>query len=333
MKGVFSNVFNLTTQAATVGPAIPNVVEPAPLHSWDPISDWTLSSTQVATCPMFAQLIDQWKTGTLRRTVDRQFGSYYNAIAASVGLQAGSLNLENIQSVWNVLQADYYANATMKLQPGTEKYNILNALKNIALFGPVTYTEYARRLGVTPFLSEFMGWVDAKIQAKTNISYVAMPADHNVILSILGAFNITTPDCLMKKLQAGSYYDTKNCPDSPNFANGIVFELNQLPNNTYVIKMTYNDVEYQVCDALRFSDGSLGCDYPYFQSWAKKVMVFDYYTSCNYGEVPFQAPEALDAYKTLVGVVGAIWLISIIVFFACFIRCCIASRNPANKTV
>lgn len=325
LNGLFGNVFNLSTQSPTVGPAVPNVFEPAPIHSTLLGSDWTLSPL-AATCPKIAYYGSIWTNSSQKLTVDQQFSSFYDSIGAAVGLNAGSLNLLNLPRVWSVLQADYYAGATMKLQPGTQKYNILRALKNIGAVGPTLGHQYARQIAVTPFLNELQNIINQKIAGTTNVTFYGLAANDQLINTILAGFNISNTECYIAKLQQGTYYQGQTCPDSADVGSSIIFELNQLSNNTYTVKLTYNDVEYQVCDAIRFADGRLSCDYPYFQQWAKNLQVFDYYTACTYGYIPFASGGFLTTYQATVGFAALIWLICIFIFIGCFIRCILIKR-------
>lgn len=151
-------------------------------------------------------------------------------------------------NLYEVLVSDYIAGVKdIPMQPGSQawvNYEYLYVMLQNYLF----YNDPLQpRLASMNLLHEILGIFTNKTKGLRNESFVHYSARDNNILSILTAFNQTSPDCFYSSFTDPAH---KNLVCTyPSYASALFFELWSDPNNATnsSIKVIYNDYVLYLC--------------------------------------------------------------------------------------
>jgi len=128
-------------------------------------------------------------------------------------------------------------------------------------------TAVQRALFSTPILTEIKKYVDNfKTAPATNPKFVFLSAHDTTLMTILAAFNITTPECLLENYRsekAGKGLVYPNCV-FPQYASNVIFEYNSKKDE---INFLYNGLSIPICH----KEGSTQCSYTNFKTYVSEV--------------------------------------------------------------
>lgn len=230
-------------------PALNNQIQPLPIHTMNVSTDYLLYAFSDVVCPIQSYL--------RRKLNDIQAREVMRLIQPTVTklsqVYGTSLTLDDLSSVYDVLNSNYYENKPFPQKLSFIHYND-NYWKNISFANHwwLFYKDFSlgdqRAIYSVNLLNEITARFNNFLtqppgSTPTFLSYVG---HYSTLAAVLSLFNITSAECLKSRF-LGNQSTSSTCYP-PDFAASIRFELYRQNNaSDSYLKMYYNDDQINLC--------------------------------------------------------------------------------------